>query len=84
MEAAAAEDLGANVAPLFGPLIALLDQDGTDQADLTARNLHGRIAHKGERAPIQAGERWYVERTHAWQNAFHRIARCYERPKRRT
>jgi hypothetical protein len=20
-----------------------------------------------------------VERTHAWQNAFHRLARCYER-----
>ncbi|MDH6630366.1 hypothetical protein M2271_008226, partial [Streptomyces sp. LBL] len=22
---------------------------------------------------------WHVERTHAWQNAFHRLARCYER-----
>jgi hypothetical protein len=21
----------------------------------------------------------HVERTHAWQNAFHRLARCYER-----
>ncbi|SCF86706.1 Transposase DDE domain-containing protein [Streptomyces sp. Ncost-T10-10d] len=41
--------------------------------------LHGRIAHKGEKAPIQAGERWHVERTHAWQNAFHRLACCYER-----
>ncbi|MFE3883859.1 IS5 family transposase [Streptomyces lydicus] len=54
------------------------DSDKTP-TELTACNLHGRIAHKGERAPIQAGERWYVERTHAWQNAFHRIARCYER-----
>ncbi|MFE7046257.1 IS5/IS1182 family transposase, partial [Streptomyces atratus] len=30
-------------------------------------------------APIQAGQRWHVERTHAWQNAFQRLARCYER-----
>ncbi|MDW6064015.1 transposase [Streptomyces sp. FXJ1.4098] len=54
------------------------DSDKT-RAELTARNLHGRIAHKGEKAPIQASRRWHVERTHAWQNAFHRIARCYER-----
>ncbi|MFD7480848.1 IS5/IS1182 family transposase, partial [Streptomyces sp. NPDC059837] len=38
-----------------------------------------RVAQKGEKAPIQAGRRWHVERTHAWQNAFHRLARCYER-----
>ena len=43
------------------------------------RGPHGRIAHKGEKAPIQASQRWHVERTHAWQNAFHRLARCYER-----
>lgn len=46
---------------------------------LSGRGLHGRIAHKGEKAPIQAIRRWHVERTHAWQNAFHRLARCYER-----
>lgn len=36
---------------------------------LVARDLTGRIAHKGDRAPIQAGRRWHVERTHhrkAW------------------
>jgi transposase len=49
------------------------------RAELAARGLHGRIAHKGEKAPIQASQRWHVERTHAWQNAFHRLARCYER-----
>ncbi|OIJ90397.1 hypothetical protein BIV24_17725 [Streptomyces colonosanans] len=43
------------------------------------RGLHGRITHKGEKAPIQASRRWHVERTHAWQNAFYRLARCYER-----
>ncbi|MFB9574217.1 transposase, partial [Streptomyces yanii] len=54
------------------------DSDKT-RAVLNERGLHGRIAHKGEKAPIQASQRWHVERTHAWQNAFHRLARCYER-----
>jgi transposase len=39
----------------------------------------GRIAHKGEKAPLQAGQRWPVERTNAWHNAFNRLQRCYER-----
>ncbi|MFE5862160.1 IS5 family transposase [Streptomyces virginiae] len=46
---------------------------------LAERGLRGQIAHKGEKAPIQASRRWHVERTHAWQNAFHRLARCFER-----
>ena len=25
-------------------------------------------------APVQATQRWHVERTHAWQNAFHQLA----------
>ncbi len=54
------------------------DSDKT-RTELTTRGLHGRIAHKGEKAPIQASQRWHVERTHAWQNAFHRLARCHER-----
>ncbi len=54
------------------------DSDKT-RTELTTRGLHGRIAHKGEKAPIQASQRWPVERTHAWQNAFHRLARCHER-----
>ena len=32
----------------------------------------GQIAHKGEKAPLQAGQRWPVERTNAWHNAFGR------------
>jgi hypothetical protein len=36
-------------------------------------------AHKGDKAPIQAGQRWHVERTNAWHNAFNRLQRCYER-----
>jgi hypothetical protein len=35
----------------------------------------GEIARKGDQAPIQAGQRWHVERT----NAFSRLQRCYER-----
>ncbi|WP_436846257.1 hypothetical protein [Streptomyces shenzhenensis] len=27
----------------------------------------------------QAGRRWHIERTHAWQNDFRQLARCYER-----
>ena len=49
------------------------------RALLDERGWHGRIAHKGEKAPIQASQGWHVERTHARQNAFHRLARCYER-----
>lgn len=46
---------------------------------LGKRRLHGQIACKGTKAPVQAAQRWHIERTHAWQNAFHRLARCYER-----
>ena len=59
-------------------LYAGYDSDRT-RTELAARSLHGRIAHKGEKTPIQASQRWHVERTHAWQNGFHRVARCYER-----
>ncbi|GLX48703.1 hypothetical protein Shyhy01_16530 [Streptomyces hygroscopicus subsp. hygroscopicus] len=34
---------------------------GKTRALLDERGLHGRIAHKGERAPIQASQRWHVE-----------------------
>jgi Transposase DDE domain. len=70
----------------FGPLPvevtvhldAGYDSKGTRDL-LAARNLHGEIAHKGDKAPIQAGQRWHVERTNAWHNAFNRLQRCYER-----
>jgi transposase len=38
----------------------------------------GDIAHKGDKAPIQARQRWHVERTNAWHNSFNRLQR-YER-----
>ncbi len=49
---------------------------------LAERGLHGEIAHKGNKAPIQASRRWHVERTTAWHNAFNRLQRCYERRER--
>ncbi|MEN3268881.1 MAG: hypothetical protein V7646_5775 [Pseudonocardia sp.] len=39
------------------------------------RGLHGEIAHKGEKAPIQASQRRHVEPTNAWHNAFNRLQR---------
>jgi transposase len=71
-------DLGPLPEDITVHLDAGYDSDKT-RTELAAHGLHGRIAHKGEKAPIQASQRWHVERTHAWQNAFHRIARCYER-----
>jgi transposase len=46
---------------------------------LDKRGFQGQIARKGIKAPVQATQRWHIERTHAWQNAFHRLASCYER-----
>ena len=42
----------------------------------------GEIAHKGDKAPIQAGQRWHVERTNAWHNSFSKLQRCYERKEK--
>jgi transposase len=49
------------------------------RAELESRSMSGEIAHKGGKAPIQAGQRWHVERTNAWHNNFNRLQRCYER-----
>ncbi|MEV5011848.1 IS5 family transposase [Streptomyces sp. NPDC055692] len=37
------------------------------------------IARKGVPAPIQAGKRWVVERTHSWMNNYGKLRRCTER-----
>jgi transposase len=39
----------------------------------------GEIARKGVPAPIQAGKRWVVERTHAWMNGYGKLRRCTEK-----
>jgi transposase len=75
------EDLG----PLPEEITVHLDagyDSGKTRMVLDERGLHDQIAHKGEKAPVQASQRWHIERTHAWQNAFGRLARCYERRER--
>src|SRR5690242_10029202 len=39
----------------------------------------GQIAHKGTPAPIQAGRRWPVERTHSWMNGYGKLRRMTDR-----
>jgi hypothetical protein len=52
-----------------GPTRALLDALGFD----------GAIARKGVPAPLQAGARWVVERTHSWMNGYGKLRRCTEK-----
>jgi Transposase DDE domain len=37
------------------------------------------IAVKGQPAPIQAGKRWPIERTHSWMNGYGKLRRCTEK-----
>ena len=46
---------------------------------LTDRGMMGQIATRGLPAPIQAGRRWPVERTHAWSNQYGKLRWCTER-----
>jgi transposase len=72
----------AMLGPLPGDIRVHLDAGYDSQVtrdELAARAMTGQIAHKGEKAPIQASRRWPVERTNSWHNAFSRLQRCYER-----
>jgi len=51
----------------------------TCRAVLAERDLLGQIAIRGVRAPVQAGRRWPVERTHAWGNQYGKLRWCTER-----
>jgi transposase len=46
---------------------------------LAERRMVGQIATRGMPAPIQAGRRWPVERTHAWGNHYGKLRWCTER-----
>ena len=77
-----AEGHGILCGPLPDEVTVHLDagyDSGKTRQTLAERGLRGQIAHKGEKAPIQASRRWHVERTNAWHNAFNRFQRCYER-----
>lgn len=52
------------------------------RAELAARGLRGEISKRGKPAPIQAGQRWPVERTNSWGNNFRKLLRCTERVKK--
>jgi transposase len=52
---------------------------GPTRALLAAVGLEGVIARKGVPAPLQAGTRWTVERTHAWMNGYGKLRRCTEK-----
>jgi transposase len=75
-------DLLDDLGPLPAQITVHLDSgydSGKTRDTLAERGLHGEIARKGEKAPIQATQRWHVERTNAWHNNFNRLQRCYER-----
>jgi transposase len=75
-------DLLDDLGPLPEQITVHLDSgydSGKTRDTLAERGLHGEIARKGEKAPIQATQRWHVERTNAWHNNFNRLQRCYER-----
>ena len=71
-----------NLGPLPDDIRVHLDAGYDSQKtrdELAARGMIGEIAQKGDKAPIQAGQRWHVERTNSWHNGFNRLQRCYER-----
>ena len=46
---------------------------------LDEQGFTGQIARKGIPAPIQAGRRWPVERTHSWMNGYGKLRRMTDR-----
>jgi transposase len=46
---------------------------------LADRGMVGQIATRGRPAPVQAGRRWVIERTHAWGNQYGKLRWCTER-----
>ncbi len=70
-----------------GLLAATLDAAATVTAaaaaplpgTLTVRGMVGQIAARRQPAPIQAGRRWVIERTHAWANQYGKLRWCTDR-----
>jgi transposase len=52
---------------------------GPTRALLARLGFTGAIARKGVPAPLQAGARWVVERTHSWMNGYGKLRRCTEK-----
>jgi hypothetical protein len=84
------------VVDMIGPLPQYRDLHGGDEFptvhldrgyDSGTRDLldvlgfHGEIAVNGVPAPIQAGQRWPVERLHSWVNGYGKLRRCTDKSK---
>jgi hypothetical protein len=54
---------------------------GPTRALLDALGLDGAIARKGVPAPLQAGARWVVERSHSWMNGYGKLRRCTDKAR---
>lgn len=75
-------DTLARLGPLPDTVTVHLDRgydSGLTRHRLAARGMHGAIAARGRPAPLTAGQRWVVERTHAWLNAYKKLVWCTER-----
>jgi transposase len=75
-------DTLARLAPLPSDMTVHLDRgydSGVTRQRLADHGMHGEIATRGAPAPLTAGQRWVVERTHAWTNAFKKLVWCTER-----
>jgi IS5 family transposase len=78
-------DTLTSLGPLPAQIRVHLDRgydSGKTRTTLAERGLAGQIAERGKPAPIQAGRRWPVERTHAWGNNFGKLRWCTERRRR--
>ena len=49
------------------------------RALLATLGCEGASARKGVPAPLQAGTRWVVDRTHRWMNGYGKLRRCTEK-----
>lgn len=52
---------------------------GPARQTLDEQGFAGQIARKGTPAPLQAGRRWPVERTHSWMNGYGKLRRMTDR-----
>jgi Transposase DDE domain len=76
---AAADQLGG---VLPGQRTCHLDagyDSGPTRQTLGEQGYTAQIARKGTPAPIQAGRRWPVERTHSWMNGYGKLRRMTDR-----
>lgn len=75
-------DMLDRLGPLPEPVTIHLDRgyDSIVTRDrLAVRKLRGEIAEHGKPAPVTASQRWVVERTNAWTNAYKKLVWCTER-----